>query len=146
MVTNPSKHKILITLNYNTYHILNSAYTQPILKYYFLSRYTSMLVSEMITCISVYSSRGCSRPRFGSYTGSESFSLPSPARSPLSRQGQNRIFRVHVLLFRRFRHQETSVLSWYLRSRRWQSWYTSYSWSLLLQKLYVFMFSCKSCC
>ena len=31
-----------------------------------------MLVSEKITCISAYSSRGCSRPRFGSYTGSES--------------------------------------------------------------------------
>ena len=31
-----------------------------------------MLVSEKITCISAYSPRGCSRPRFGSYTGSES--------------------------------------------------------------------------
>ena len=32
-----------------------------------------MLVSETITCISAYSSCGCSRPRLGSYTGSESF-------------------------------------------------------------------------
>ena len=31
-----------------------------------------MLVSEKITCISAYSSRGCSRPRFGSNNGSES--------------------------------------------------------------------------
>ena len=31
-----------------------------------------MLLSEKITCISAYSSRGCSRLRFGSYIGSES--------------------------------------------------------------------------
>ena len=31
-----------------------------------------MLVSEKITCISAYNSGGCSRPRFGSYTGSAS--------------------------------------------------------------------------
>ena len=31
-----------------------------------------MLVSENITCTSAYSSLGCSRPLFGSYTGSES--------------------------------------------------------------------------
>ena len=31
-----------------------------------------MLVLEKITCISAYSSRGCNRPRFGSYIGSES--------------------------------------------------------------------------
>ena len=29
-------------------------------------------MSEKILCISAYNSRGCSRPRFGSYTGSES--------------------------------------------------------------------------
>ena len=31
-----------------------------------------MLVSEKIKCISACSCRGCSRPRFGSHTGSES--------------------------------------------------------------------------
>ena len=31
-----------------------------------------MFVSENITCASAYNSRGCSRPLFGSYTGSES--------------------------------------------------------------------------
>ena len=39
---------------------------------YFLCKYTCILVSEKITCISAYISRGCSRPLFGSYTGSES--------------------------------------------------------------------------
>ena len=44
---------------------------QPKLSLYL--NYTScMLVSEKITCISACSSRGCNRPLFGSYTGSES--------------------------------------------------------------------------
>ena len=43
-----------------------------------------MLVSENITCISAYSSRGCSCPRFGSYTGSESFFTGLSARKSLS--------------------------------------------------------------
>ena len=43
-----------------------------IVKWYFLCKYTCMLVSEKTTCISAYSFRGCSRPRFESYTGSES--------------------------------------------------------------------------
>ena len=38
-----------------------------------------MFVSAKITCISAYSSLGCSRPRLGSYTGSES-SLTSLSR------------------------------------------------------------------
>ena len=35
-----------------------------------------MLVSEKNTCISAYSSRGCSLSLFGSYTGSESSFTP----------------------------------------------------------------------
>ena len=43
-----------------------------------------MLVSEKITCISAYSSRGCSRPRFVSYTGSESSFTSLSTRKSLS--------------------------------------------------------------
>ena len=43
-----------------------------------------MLVSEKITCISAYNSRGCSRPRFGSYTGTESSFISLFKRKSLS--------------------------------------------------------------
>ena len=43
-----------------------------------------MLVSEKITGISAYSSRGCSRPRFGSYTRSESSFTPLSSRKSFS--------------------------------------------------------------
>ena len=43
-----------------------------------------MLESEKITCISAYSSRGCIRPRFGSYAGSESSFTSISTRKALS--------------------------------------------------------------
>ena len=43
-----------------------------------------MSVSVNITCISAYSSRGWSRPRFGSYTGSESSFSSLSTRKSLS--------------------------------------------------------------
>ena len=43
-----------------------------------------MLVSEKITCISAYSSRGCSRPRFGSYIRSESSFTSLSTKTSLS--------------------------------------------------------------
>ena len=46
-----------------------------------------MLVSEKITSISAYSSRGCSRPRFGSCTGSESSFTPLSTKKSLSLSG-----------------------------------------------------------
>ena len=58
--------------------------TQPILKQYFLCRYTCMFVSENITCTSAYNSRGCSLPLFGSYTGSESSFTSISTRKSLS--------------------------------------------------------------
>ena len=54
------------------------------LKDIFLCKCTCMLVSEKIMCISAYSSRGCSCPRFGSYTGSESSFTSLSARRSLS--------------------------------------------------------------
>ena len=43
-----------------------------------------MLVSEKFTCISAYSSRGFSRPRIGSYTGSESYFTSLSSRNSIS--------------------------------------------------------------
>ena len=43
-----------------------------------------MLVSEKVTCISAYSFRGCSRPRFGSYSGIESSFTSLSTRKSLS--------------------------------------------------------------
>ena len=43
-----------------------------------------MLVSEKITCISAHSSRGCNRPRFESYSGSESSFTSLSTRMSLS--------------------------------------------------------------
>ena len=43
-----------------------------------------MLVSEKIMCMSAYSSRGCSRPLFGSYTGSESSFISLSTRKSLN--------------------------------------------------------------
>ena len=43
-----------------------------------------MSVSEKITCITEYSSRGCSRPQLGSYSGSESSFTSLSTRKSLS--------------------------------------------------------------
>ena len=52
--------------------------------YVYQCKYTCMLVSEKITCISAYTYRGCSRPRFTSYTESESSFTSLSTRKSLS--------------------------------------------------------------